>query len=305
MTGFAGRRLPSPDVFGMFLLTAVGVGLIVSLNRVATTGGVPAIPFVFWQGVIGGGAMLAILLVRRKLPGLTPAHLRAYAIIGGVGICVPYTVWAMISPKLPAGIVALELALVPMATYAVAMALRMDRLKVYRVIGLLLGLGAVLVILLPDASLPTPEMRPWVLVGLVLPICFGFSLVACERYPPPESGSVEMTCGLMLTAAIFLLPVMAISGSWWIFEAPLDWADGAVILIGLIVPMCWVFAFEIIRRAGSVFYSTVLYLETLTGVGWGIVIFREHHTAWIWASLILLLSGIYLVNRRPASPVPD
>ena len=291
-------RLPPASVIAMFVLTGVGVGLVVSCNRLATTGGVPFIPFVFWESLIGGGVMLAILLARRRLPGMTPAHLRAYAIIGGIGISVPYTVMAMIASKLPAGILALQLALVPMATYVIAMALRMDSLKPGRVMGLLLGLAGVLLIVLPEASLPASEMRLWMLVGLVLPVCFAASIIACERYPPPESGSVEMTCGLMLVAAIFMVPVMAISGSWWVFSGPLDWADGAVVIAGLILPMCWAFAFEIIRRAGAVFYSMVLYLETLAGVGWGMIIFREHHTAWIWASLLLLLGGIALVNRR-------
>ena len=294
------HRLPPLDIIAMFVLTGVGIGLVVSCNRLATTGGVPFIPFVFWESLIGGGAMLATLLVRRRLPGLTPAHLRAYAIIGGIGISVPYTVMAMIASKLPAGILALQLALVPMATYLIALALRMDRLKLRRAAGLLLGLVGVLLILLPDASLPASEMRLWVLVGLVLPACFAASIIACERFPPPDTGAVEMTCGLMLAAAIFLLPLMAISGSWWAFDGPLDWANGTVILAGLILPMSWAFAFEIIRRAGSVFYSTVLYLETLAGVGWGIVIFREHHTAWIWVSLLLLLAGLTLVNRRAA-----
>jgi drug/metabolite transporter (DMT)-like permease len=297
-------RLPSASIVAMFVLTGVGVGLVVSCNRLATTGGVPFIPFVFWESVIGGGAMLAILLARRRRPGLTPGHLRAYAIIGGIGISVPYTIMAMIASKLPAGILALQLALVPMATYVIAMALRMDRLELRRAAGLLLGLGGVLFILLPEASLPAPEMRLWLLVGLVVPMCVATSIIACEHYPPPESGAIEMTCGLMLAGAIFVLPLMAISGSWWVFTAPLDWADGSVVLAGLIVPMCWAFAFEIIRRAGSVFYSTVLYLETLAGVGWGIVIFGEHHAAWVWISLTLLLGGIALVSRRDA-PAPE
>ena len=93
---------PPASVIVMFVLTGVGVGLFVSFNRLATTGGVPFIPFVFWESLIGGGAMLAILLVRRRLPGLSGAHLRAYAIIGGVGVSVPYTVMAMIASKLPA-----------------------------------------------------------------------------------------------------------------------------------------------------------------------------------------------------------
>jgi drug/metabolite transporter (DMT)-like permease len=294
-------RLPPASLIAMFLFTGLSFGLVVSLNRIVTTSGVPFIPYVFWQALCGGGMLFAILCLLRKPPRVTLLHLRAYLIIGALGIAGPYLFLTLISSRLPAGIVALELALVPMSTYAIAMIARLDRFRVLRILGILFGLAAVLLIILPEASLPEPDMIVWVLVGVAAPVLFASSVVACEMFPPPESGSMEMACGLMLAAAILLLPVMAATGEWWAFDSPFELADGLVLVVGAIVATIWCFVFEIVRRAGAVFYSTVLYLETLAGIGWGLIIFGESHSLWIWASLALVLSGVYLVNRTGAA----
>ena len=106
-----------------------------------------------------------------------------------------------------------------------------------------------------------------------------------------------------MTAAIFCLVVTAATGQWWFESAPFDWADASILFIMAIQVATYVMFFECIRISNSVFYSTVAYPETLFGVAWGYVIFSEAHSAWVWAALVLLLAGIYLVNRSLKSGV--
>jgi drug/metabolite transporter (DMT)-like permease len=41
---------------------------------------------------------------------------------------------------------------------------------------------------------------------------------------------------------------------------------------------------------------------TLTGIAWGVVLFGEHHSPWVWGAAILIFTGLALVNlRRNAS----
>ncbi len=150
-------RLPPASLIAMFPFTGLSFGLVVSLNRTVTTSGAPFIPYVFWQALSGGGMLFAILCLLRR----------------------------------PVGIIALELALVPMSTYAIAMIARLDRFRVLRIVGILFGLATVLLVILPE-----PGMIFWVLVGIAAPVLFAPSVVACELFPPPESGSMEMACGV-------------------------------------------------------------------------------------------------------------
>ncbi len=54
----------------------------------------------------------------------------------------------------------------------------------------------------------------------------------------------------------------------------------------------------LIDAAGPVFASQTAYVVTLSGVAWGIALFGEQHSAWIWLSLIVMLAGLALVTPR-------
>ena len=55
---------------------------------------------------------------------------------------------------------------------------------------------------------------------------------------------------------------------------------------------------HVIQSAGPVFASQTAYLITLAGVLWGMAIFGERHSPWIWAALALMLAGLSLVRPR-------
>jgi len=54
----------------------------------------------------------------------------------------------------------------------------------------------------------------------------------------------------------------------------------------------------VIRTSGPVFASQSAYIITLAGVAWGMVLFGERHSVYIWAALALVLAGSALVTPR-------
>ena len=60
----------------------------------------------------------------------------------------------------------------------------------------------------------------------------------------------------------------------------------------------------LIGQAGPVFASQVAYAVTLAGVLWGMALFGERHSPWIWLSLALMLAGLALVTPRKRERVP-
>ena len=53
-----------------------------------------------------------------------------------------------------------------------------------------------------------------------------------------------------------------------------------------------------IEKSGPLFASQVGYIVTLAGVFWGIVIFNESHSIWVWVSLVTMLIGLMLVSPK-------
>ena len=165
-----------------------------------------------------------------------------------------------------------------------------------RLLGIVLGFAGVLMILLPETSLPNRDMVGWVLVAMVAPVCLAGMSVSIVRLRPPNMSSLELTAGILVTAGLLMVPIAAVTDTWWWFAAPFDAGDGALLGIALIQMLMWFGVIELIRLSGPVFLTMVDNLSTLSGVCWGIVLFAEVHSLWIWGALGLLLPAVFLVN---------
>ena len=288
----------------MLLISGILWGLFYSLNRFATTGGIPFLAYVFWMGA--GASILLFLLgvATRSLPSLQWAHLRAYLVLGTISFGLSYTVLAIAAPEVPAGVLSLGATLTPILTYPAAALFKLDRFAALRTLGLLCGLGAVVLIVVPKTSLPSPEMVPWVLLGMVTPILYVANAIIIALLKPPPSGALPLACGTLTAGTIFMLVVMLASGQWWWFEGPMSSGDWALIMAASVLALVFYLMIEIIRIAGPVIFTTVNFIVPLAAIGWGMIFFDERHSPWIWAALALMIVGVFLVNR-PSKAATD
>ena len=271
------------------------------LNRYVGEAGIPFFAYVFWQALGGGLIILAISLARRRLPPLDWPHVRAYLVLSLLGISYPFSVLAFVAPKLPIGIIVINLGFVPILTYVISLAIRTERFVWLRSLGILLALAGVLLIVVPDTSLPSPDMVGWVLLSLTAPLSFAIVTVAGEILQPAKSDSLATTAATLITAGLSMIPLMAITDEWWVFNAPLDHADGAVALAILIIGFSWAGFLIVARLRGAVFWTQSNYFETLFGIGWGILLYHERHSPWIWAAAAIVLVGLLLVTKTGQS----
>ena len=91
----------------LLVVSALGWGILYSLNRLATTDGIPFIPYVFWMGTGAALILLGLGAVFRTLPRLSWAHVRGYLVLGTISFGLSYTVLAFVAPKVPAGVLGL------------------------------------------------------------------------------------------------------------------------------------------------------------------------------------------------------
>jgi drug/metabolite transporter (DMT)-like permease len=203
---------------------------------------------------------------------------------------------AYLAPKVPASLLSLGLALVPIMVYVLALSLRQDRFHWLRCGGILLGFAGILIVLIPQASLPAPGMAGWVALGLVPSLSYAVNAVLVARWRPLETSSLTLTAGLMLASGCYALVVMAAMGEWWAFGGDFGVGHGAT--IGAMANNCVSFylVFEVIRRAGPVIFSTVNYIATLSGMGFGMWFFGDAPSAYIWGAIVLMFAGLFLVT---------
>lgn len=283
----------------LFMLLVSGIiwGLVFSLNRIAVGGGIPFIAYVFWMGA-GAALLLFVLgLLTRSLPKAEWAHIRAYLVLGMISFGLSYSILAVVAPEVPSGVLSLGATLTPIFTYPAAALFKLDRFALLRTLGLVSGLAAVALIVVPETSLPSPDMVPWVLLGMAAPLLYVANAIIIALLKPPPSGALPLACGTLGAGTLFMLVVMAATGQWWWFEGPMGDADWALVMAACVMALAFYLMIEIIRLAGPVFFTTVNFIVPLAGIGWGILFFGESHSLWIWLALALMILGVFLVNR--------
>ena len=81
---------------------------------------------------------------------------------------------------------------------------------------------------------------------------------------------------------------------------PLVWPWGivewSIVGMAFISTVAYGLFVYLISKAGPVFAAQTAYVVTVSGVIWGMIIFGEAHSWWIWGSIGLMMFGLALVS---------
>jgi len=274
----------------------VAYGSLFAANKIAIESGFPFVAYTFWQATIAGLALLVFAVARGDVPKVSAIHLRQYSLMSLLGVVVPVLVLTFIADKLPAGVVTLIIGLTPALTYAFAFILRRERFRWLGVGGVVFGFASILLIVLPEQSLAVSGSAIWMVVALLVPLSVAINILVISYLRPPETTTVSLVCGLLLSAALITLVCMLVSGeayAFWNASGPGIWAmvwASAGQLVAFITGL------EVARMAGPVYVSQMNYVIVGSGFVWALVLFDESLSIWVWAALGLIFIGLTLTN---------
>lgn len=300
------EKAPPAALLRPFLyLCALGAcwGLSYSLAKLAVGVRFTPMAFWFWQSLAGGIVLAALARMRAAAVPRSWRHIRFYLLIALIAYTCPGVIVVMCAQHLPAGVLGVLPTTSVVLTYALSVAVRLDRFDAIRVSGLAIGLVGILLVLLPRASLPSPDQTFWVLVGLLAPFFYSATNVVTAALRPPGLDSLGMAAVVQLLAAAFMLTFMLLFGGWSWVPLALDAPNIALLIQGGIAVVTTILWIEVIRLAGPVFMSQVGFITTSTGVAWGMLLFGERHSGWVWAAIVCVLIGLTLVTRGTARRV--
>ena len=162
-----------------------------------------------------------------------------------------------------------------------------------------LGFGGVLLIVLPKSSLPNPDLAIWVLIGFGAPLLHAVAYVALsEKSRPKGVDSITLSSGTLLAAAIFALPLALILGQFQVLSWPPTIGEKALFAHSVLAAINFYAIFELIRIAGPTYMTQANFLSVGFGVLFGMALFGESHSVFVWTAIALILSGVGLVNLR-------
>lgn len=284
----------------VFALVAVGVawGMTIPLSKIAVSTGHKPPGLIFWQLVFSALALGALSAFRGAR---LPLHRRAliyFLVIGLIGTILPNSFSYLAIAQLPAGVMAIIIASVPMFVLVIANMFRIEGFSMTRSAGVLLGAVAVAILVLPETSLPDPGKRIFILVALAAPLCYAVEGNYVAMRTPPGIDPVMTLLGASVIGFVIAGPLALATGTWVDLFEPWSAPEWALLSSSLCHVTAYTGYIWLVGRAGPVFSSQVAYLVTFAGVFLSALILSESYSGWVWFALALMVSGLALVQPR-------
>ena len=280
------------------LVMGVFWGLSFSFTRMAVENGGTPLGIAFWQSIISSVILLSFSSLRGRRFTPRRHHIGPFIIIALLGVGVPGVAFFIAASRVPSGILAITVTLVPILTYCMALSLRIEAFSVIRIGGVFCGALGILLLVLPSNSLPDAAATPWVLLACLSSLCYAAENIYLTRKTISDIGPIRIACGMNVMAIVLLGPLAIAFDQMFLPTLPFATLEWSLIGLGGISAIAYTLYVLTVKRYGPVFASQVGYLVTISGVFWGMAIFGEVHSTWVWASLALMMIGLALVSPR-------
>lgn len=298
-TGGAIKWLP------LLLLLVLGAiwGGNPAFSKALVTNGISPAAVVFWQ-TLGAGVLLSIVCIFRRTPiTLTRRAIIFYLVIGVVSIDLAYIMLVFSVRHLTVGYVSVLVLFSPLLTYVFAIVLRVERINLLRGLGILVGFTGAAVLVVPEGSLPSPDLLGIALLAFIVPAGYATGNIYAEWGRPAGTDNVALAAGTMFAAAGGALVATIIAGNFHpVWEG---FAQRELILFGfaLATAAAFLIFYMIVAMAGAVYLGQVGYIVTLAGVGWGVLFFGETVPVMLWVAIAIVGVGVGMVNLGKKTPV--
>lgn len=267
---------------------------------------IPPITLATSRVVIASLVLYPIMLsARQRLPtfGKIWVPILASAVLG---YALPFALvgWGQI--RVPSGLAAIFMAVMPLATIMLAHVFTHDeKLNRWKIAGVLSGLLGVVVLFGFDAlaNIGGPDAIAQLAI-LAAAVCYALNALITRALV--DIPKLSMLCALMISGSILILPVSLF------FEAPLSidpsWQAIASVAMLAIGPTATatLMILVIINRQGASFLSQINFMVPLFGVMFGVVLLDERLSANAWIALVFVLAGVALsrLGNRASTHAP-
>ena len=290
-----------------YMAALVAVALVWALTfpftKIAVLGGYRTYGITFLSSSLTIVMLAVVIGLRRSGLPLHRAAIWRYVMSGILGTVVFAGTTYKAAEHLPSGVITVCMATLPLVSFFVSLALRMERATAGRVAGLAMGLVGVLLIALPETSLPNPAAAIFIPLAILSVLSFAIEGIILGKYGMGGLDPLQLLLGAAVVAVLLTAPIAWGTGTLHLpqgFGVP-EWA-----IVGSAVANTAAYAgyFWIVGRAGPVFAAQASYMVTAFGVIWSMLLLGEVYSPWIWAGMVVILAGMTQVLPKPKLPAP-
>jgi len=231
-----------------------------------------------------------------KIQAFSKKNWKIYALVGLCNITIPFSLIAIGTNKVDSYLAAMLMSTTPLTGSILAhIFIKDEKITFLKSIGIILGFMGVLLLFF-DKLILNENNYFFAIIILIGSSFYSISGIMILKYLK-KSGNINVTASTLIWSVIFLLPVS------FILESPLSstptlYSTLSLIYLGVVATgFAWWLRFKILAKNGLVFQTQVAYLIPIFGVIFGTLILNEQITWKVLASLIIIISGIYIVKK--------
>ncbi len=283
------------------ILMFVGIswGLTAPLSKIAVSTGHHYLGLLLWQIIVMILSLGLLQITRRKRLAINLSCFWRYLLVALLGTVLPNSIMYKAYFHLQSGVMSILVSVVPMIAFLLVLILRMEKFELRRFLGVLFGIVAIILIVLPKLELETIGEVGWIFLALLSPFCYAIEGVWINKIGLAQLDSIEVILGASILGLVTLFPIVLMNGLW---VSPLRaWgpAEFAITFSSLIHSLIYISYIWLIGKAGVVFASQVSYIYTASGIGFSIILLGEGYSAFVWSAVILMSIGLVMV--RPSN----
>jgi|TARA_B100001057_G_scaffold200518_1_gene201223 drug/metabolite transporter (DMT)-like permease len=249
----------------------------------------------FWQSCFSSVLLFAFSVYSLNSLKDIINNIGALTILACFGVIVPNFILYLSAAHLSAGAISIILALIPFCAYIIALILRIEKLELVRLFGVILGFAAILFLVFPENANNKAYFNIWFLSGLLVPIFIASTNIFLSSVRFKKVKPVHMAFGMNFLSAAILSLMLPSNVNFWL-STNLTKLVFCVFLLSFIGSIGFIIFIKLVKNYGPVFASQVNYLITISGIMWGYIILSEVHSMRFWISLLLIIGGLFLVR---------
>jgi len=288
------KQAKASDIFLLLLLGAIWGSSFFNI-KVATYSYEPY-TLALIRVILATVTMLAVSLIYKIKIYAFSSNWRIYALVGICNITIPFSLIAIGTNKIDSYLAAMLMSTTPITGSILAHFFTKDeKITFLKSLGIILGFTGILLLFF-DKLIINESNYLFVLIILLGSTFYSISGVLILK-KLKNSGNINVTTSTLIWSVITLVPLSFMLEepfkSTPTFESTLSLIYLGVVATGF----AWWLRFKILSKNGIVFQTQVAYLIPIFGVIFGALILDEQITWKVLVSLIIIMSGIYIVKK--------
>ena len=222
---------------------------------------------------------------------------KVYALVGLCNLTIPFSLIAIGTNKIDSYLAAMLMSTTPITGSILAHFFTKDeKITFLKSLGIILGFSGILLLFF-DKLIINESNYLFVLIIILGSTFYSISGILILK-KLKKSGNINVTTSTLIWSVITLLPLAFILEEPFKSTPTLKSTLSLVYLGVVATSFAWWLRFKILAKNGIVFQTQVTYLIPIFGVIFGALILEEQITWKVLASLIIIMSGIYIVKKN-------